>query len=73
MTAIPLGFFGLAANKIPLVSLGIIEYISPSIALVIGIFLFKEPFDLVQMISFVIIWIGLGIFTYGETMRIRKK
>lgn len=66
LTATPLILFAMAANRIPLVSLGITEYITPSISLIIGIFLFKEPFDSVQLIAFVIIWIGLAYFTYGE-------
>jgi chloramphenicol-sensitive protein RarD len=65
-TATPLILFTMGANRITLVSLGIIEYISPSITLIFGIFLFKEAFDSVQLISFVIIWIGLVFFTYGE-------
>ncbi len=66
LTALALGLFAEAANKVPLVTLGLIEYISPSISLVLGIFLFKEPFDLVQFIAFVIVWIGLVFFTIGE-------
>lgn len=66
LTAIPLALFAMAANRISLVSLGMTEYISPSIALVIGIFMFKEPFDSIQFLAFVIIWIGLAYFTYGE-------
>ncbi|MBK5246541.1 MAG: EamA family transporter RarD [Peptostreptococcaceae bacterium] len=65
-TAIPLILFTMGANRISMVSLGIIEYISPSITLLLGIFLFKEAFDTVQFFSFVIIWIGLVFFTYGE-------
>lgn len=64
-TAVPLSLFAMAANRISLVALGITEYISPSIALVLGIFLYKEPFDLYQFIGFVIIWIGLAVFTIG--------
>lgn len=66
LTATPLVLFAMAANRISMVSLGITEYICPSIALIIGIFLFKEPFDSIQFIAFVIIWIGLTYFTYGE-------
>lgn len=66
LTATPLALFAMAANRISMVSLGITEYISPSISLVIGIFIFKEPFDSIQFIAFVIIWIGLAYFTYGE-------
>jgi len=66
LTAAPLSFFAAAATKVPLVTVGLLEYLSPSISLVIGIFFMKEPFDIVQFISFVIVWIGLVFFTYGE-------
>lgn len=71
LTAIALAFFAEAANKVSLVTLGILEYISPSISLLLGIFLFKEPFDTVQFIAFVIVWIGLVFFTVGEIKRSR--
>lgn len=66
VTAVPLGLFSFAANKLSLITLGLTEYISPSISLLLGIFLFKEPFDMIQFSAFVIIWIGLVFFTYGE-------
>ena len=66
LTAAPLSLFAAAATKVPLVTVGLLEYLSPSISLVIGIFFMKEPFDLVQFISFVIVWIGLAFFTVGE-------
>lgn len=73
LTALPLGMFAEAANKISLVTLGVTEYISPSLSLILGIFLFKEPFDAVQFIAFVIVWIGLVIFTIGEIRRSRTE
>lgn len=72
-TALPLGLFAAAANKVPLVTLGILEYVSPSISLVIGIFLLGEPFDLIQLLAFVVIWIGLVFFTMGEYRESRKE
>ena len=72
-TAVPLVLFTMGANRISLINLGIIEYISPSISLVLGIFVFKEGFDFIQLICFIIIWIGLAIFTYGEGVEGRKK
>ncbi|MFA5638311.1 MAG: EamA family transporter RarD [Anaerovoracaceae bacterium] len=72
MTAVPLGLFAMGANRLPLVTLGIIEYISPSITLIIGIFMFKEPFDLGQFLAFCIIWIGLVFFTIGEMKEARQ-
>ena len=70
-TAVPMGFFSAAANKLPLFTLGLTEYISPSLTLILGIFLFREEFDLIQFSAFVVIWIGLIFFTYGEICEIR--
>ena len=66
MTAVPLGFFTMAANRIDLVTLGILGYIPPSIVLLLGIFVFKEPFDIIQFISFLVIWAGLAIYACDE-------
>jgi len=71
-TAIPLGLFAIAVKRVSLVTMGLLEYIAPSITLVIGIYLFKEPFDLVQFLAFVLIWIGLVVFTYGELRDYRQ-
>ena len=71
-TAIPMGLFSVAARKLPLLTLGLIQYIAPSIALVLGIFFFKEPFDIIQFSAFIIIWIGLIFFTCGEVADIRN-
>lgn len=72
-TAAPLVLFTMGANRISMVNLGIIEYISPSISLVLGVFVFKENFDFVQFVCFVIIWIGLAFFTYGESKEQKQK
>ncbi|MGN0408342.1 MAG: EamA family transporter, partial [Bacteroides sp.] len=63
-----LGLFSYAANKISLVTIGICEYISPSISLILGIFVLNEPFDIIQLAAFAVIWIGLVFFTYGERL-----
>ena len=65
-TAFPLALFADAANKINLFALGLTEYISPTLSLIAGIFLFKEPFEKIQLIAFAIIWVGLIFFSYGE-------
>lgn len=66
MTVIPLALFNKAATRVPLVLLGLAGYISPSISLLLGIFVYKEPFDAVQFGSFAIIWAGLAYYSYGE-------
>ncbi|HZK02731.1 MAG TPA: EamA family transporter RarD, partial [Anaerovoracaceae bacterium] len=47
-TAIPLSLFAMAANRISLLALGLTEYVSPTMGLILGIFLYKEPFDIYQ-------------------------
>ena len=65
-TATPLILFGESANKAGLFATGLIGYLSPTITLFLSIFVFHEPFELVQFAAFAIIWVGLGFFTYGE-------
>ena len=71
-TAFPLGLFADAANKVNLFVLGLTEYISPTISLVISIFLFKEAFEPIQIIAFAIIWVGLIFFSYGEYVELKE-
>lgn len=72
-TAFPLVLFANAANKIDLFALGLTEYISPTISLFISIYLFKEPFDSIQLVAFAIIWVGLVFFSYGEYRNVKKR
>lgn len=65
LTAIPLLLFAMAAGKIDFITLGVSEYFSPSLALVLGVLIYKEPFDRIQFTAFALIWAGLVIFTIG--------
>lgn len=71
ITLIPVALFGMAAKRVNLLVLGPLQYLSPTISLLLGILLFREPIDMVQIIAFIIIWIGLGFFTYGEFVTAR--
>ena len=66
VTLVPVALFGFAAPKVPMLLLGMAQYISPTITLILGVFMFKEPIDKIQIAAFIIIWIGLVFFTYGE-------
>ncbi len=61
ITAIPLILFATAANTIPLTLLGFIQYLSPTIALLIGVFVNGEPFTLAHAVCFGCIWSGLAL------------
>ena len=62
VTSIPLLMFASAARSIPLSMVGILQYIAPTIQFLIGIFIYKEPFDQSRLIGFGIVWIALIIF-----------
>ncbi|MBM3846477.1 MAG: EamA family transporter RarD [Verrucomicrobia bacterium] len=61
-TAIPLLLFAAGARRIPFLQLGLLQYIGPSLQLMIGIWVYHEPFRAVQMIGFGMIWLGLGVY-----------
>ena len=63
ITALPMVLFSNAANHLPLSLLGFIQYLSPTIALLTGVFLYHEPFTLTHGISFGLIWLALAIFS----------
>ncbi len=66
-TAIPLLFFAKGAQQIPLYMLGFLQYIAPTLTLLLGIFVYKEPFTGIDFISFFFIWSALLIFTVSRT------
>lgn len=66
VTAIPLVLFSTGANNLPLNVLGFCQYLSPSLSLLLGIFLYHEPFNVVQITGFSVIWISLVLFTISD-------
>lgn len=66
VTAIPLVLFSAGANNLPLNVLGFCQYLSPSLSLLLGIFLYHEPFNVVQITGFSVIWISLVLFTISD-------
>ena len=63
VTATPLILFAAGAKQIPLTLVGILQYIAPSTQFLIGIFIFREPFNEHKLVGFILIWIALIIFT----------
>ena len=63
ITAIPLFLFGKATETVSMTTLGFIQYLSPTLQLLIGILLFKEAFTNAHIVCFSSIWVGLGLYT----------
>lgn len=74
ITAIPLLMFAAAARRIPLATLGLMQYISPTIQLFIGIWLYNEQFSHDRMLGFLGIWAGLLVYSIDSLrMSFRNK
>jgi chloramphenicol-sensitive protein RarD len=77
MTAIPLLLFGAGARRLTLTSLGILQYIAPTLQFLLGVLVYGESLTLQRLIGFVLIWLALavytaeGIWTSGGTARMR--
>ena len=64
ITAIPLLLFGGAANRIPLTMMGLLQYLTPVIQFVIGVWVVGETMPPARWAGFVIVWIALVVFSY---------
>lgn len=62
VTTIPLLMFASAAKQIPLNMIGVLQYFAPTIQFLIGVFIYKEPFDHTRLIGFSIVWLALIVF-----------
>lgn len=72
VTATPLLMYAESTKKLPLNVVGFLQYISPTIALMLGIFVFGEPFEIGSLIAFSFIWIGLGFFSYSQFKLLKR-
>ena len=66
MTAVPLMLFSYAARRVQMTSLGIIQYLNPSLQFFVAIFIFLEPFGLWQSVAFGLIWLALFIYSFAS-------
>lgn len=69
-TAIPLILFAFSAKRIPLSTLGITQYIAPTLMFLFGVFVYHEPFQVVNGISFAFIWLALVIYSLSQVKAI---
>ena len=71
ITAVPLLFFAGAARRLPLSTLGMLQYVSPSLQFLLAVFLYREPLDRPRLVAFVFIWTALAIFAVHTARRTR--
>ncbi|MGM7636381.1 EamA family transporter RarD [Bacillus sp. Hm123] len=73
VTAIPLLLFAQGAQKIPLYMIGFLQYVTPTMTLLLGIFVYNEPFTSVQLTAFSFIWTALLLFSLSQTKWYQQK
>jgi chloramphenicol-sensitive protein RarD len=63
VTAVPLMLFGMAAIRIPLSSVGLLQYLAPVLQFLIGVLIYSEPMPAARLAGFALVWLALAIFT----------
>ncbi|WP_298820995.1 EamA family transporter RarD [Chloroflexus sp.] len=72
VTAAPLLFFGSATRRIPLTTIGILQYLAPTLQLLLGVLVYGEPFSTAQLLGFSAIWIALAVYTADSLLAARR-
>jgi chloramphenicol-sensitive protein RarD len=73
VTAIPLLLFGTAATRIPLSLLGLLQYLTPTLQLLCGVVIFREPMPPARLVGFVLVWIALGVLALDAFRSVTKR
>jgi chloramphenicol-sensitive protein RarD len=69
VTAIPLLLFAAGARQIPLSVLGLLQYLTPTLQFLLGVWLFQEPFTAGRQVGFALIWAALALFAAEGIVR----
>ncbi len=65
VTTIPLLLFGLGARLLRFTTIGLMQYLTPTMLFLLAVFVYGEPFDLFRALTFALIWLALGIYTFS--------
>ena len=69
LTAVPLLCFGAAARRLPLSTLGFLQYLSPTIQFLLAVLVYREPFDAARLGAFLLIWAAVAVFAVHTARR----
>jgi chloramphenicol-sensitive protein RarD len=72
VTGLPLVWFGHAARHLRLTTVGFLQYLAPTCTFFLGVFFYHETFTHAHLVTFGLIWIGLGVFTWEAVTRWRS-
>lgn len=63
VTAVPLIFFGAAARRLPLTTIGLLQYLAPTLQFLLALLVFREDMPLERWLGFGVVWLGLALLT----------
>ena len=69
VTAIPIFIFSLAAQRTSLIVLGFAQYLGPTVIFLLGLFLYGEKVDTTQLVTFIIVWAALIVYTVSSYLQ----
>ena len=72
VTSIPLILFASAARRLPMVTLGLLQYVAPSMQFIMGAFLLGEALSLPRLLSFGLIWVALALFVWDSLRNLKR-
>lgn len=73
VTAVPLICFGAAATRVSLTTIGLLQYLAPTIQFALGVLLFHEPMPTMRWVGFGLVWVALAIFTIEAVNHRRRQ
>ncbi|OIQ80210.1 EamA-like transporter family protein [mine drainage metagenome] len=71
VTTVPLLLFAAGARRIPLSMLGVLQYLTPTLLLVLGVWLYHEPFSTTRATGFGLVWMGIALYLFDGLWRRR--
>jgi chloramphenicol-sensitive protein RarD len=73
INVLPMWWYTVAAKNVPTVPMSFIQYVSPTCNFLLAVFWFSEPFSKHSLIMFVLVWVGVGIYTVRSIHRLRVR
>jgi chloramphenicol-sensitive protein RarD len=73
LTAIPLLLFGAAAKRVPLSYIGFMQYVTPTLQFLLGLFVFQEPMPAARWLGFALVWFALSILSFDALRQLRNR
>jgi chloramphenicol-sensitive protein RarD len=72
VTSFPLVWFACATRRLQYATIGVLQYLAPTLQFLLAVFYYKEPFNITYIITFCFIWAGLGIFMADSIVQLRR-